>query len=73
MYFAFQRIAVTNMNQLKRLETMSRSKIFAHFGASIDGTTSIRAYGKGPEFEAQCDRLIDDNQKAWFLQNTVKV
>ena len=66
-----QRIGVININQLRRLESVRRSPIYAFFDESFMGLTSIRAYGKKEEFLNKSNTLIDDSQRAWFLYNVV--
>ncbi|ELT91662.1 hypothetical protein CAPTEDRAFT_90759 [Capitella teleta] len=67
LYIFILRLAVVNINQLRRLDSVKRSPIYAHFDESIVGLTSIRAYKKEEEFIKKCDKLIDDSQRAWFL------
>ena len=55
------------MFELRRIDNMRKSPIFAHFDESIVGSSSIRAYGKQEDFIAKCDRLIDEGQQPFCL------
>ncbi|GMR41251.1 hypothetical protein PMAYCL1PPCAC_11446, partial [Pristionchus mayeri] len=56
--------------QLKRLESVNRSPVYSHFGETIQGVASIRAYGKMPQFcldlEERVDRLMKCNTSTSF-------
>ena len=50
--------------QLKRLESVSKSPIFSHFGETLNGAATIRAFNLERDFIDQSEKLVDDNQKA---------
>ncbi|GMT22976.1 hypothetical protein PFISCL1PPCAC_14272, partial [Pristionchus fissidentatus] len=50
IYFLFLRFYVPTSRQLKRLESVARSPVYSHFGETIQGAASIRAYGKVSNF-----------------------
>lgn len=44
MYYFLQKFYVTTARQVKRLEAITRSPIYSHFGETINGAASLRAY-----------------------------
>ncbi|KAK2169807.1 hypothetical protein NP493_1174g00004 [Ridgeia piscesae] len=62
-----QRFYVCSARQLRRIDSIRRSPIYAHFGETVTGTSSIRAYGQQRRFIDHSDFLVDENQKAYFF------
>ena len=51
---------------MKRLESVSRSPIYSHFGETVNGASTIRAYNLAEKFIRQSEIIVDENQKANF-------
>ena len=45
---------------------MSRSPIYSHFGETIQGATTIRAYHKQQDFILESERIVDENQICYY-------
>ncbi|KAL5603731.1 hypothetical protein FOVSG1_006481 [Fusarium oxysporum f. sp. vasinfectum] len=52
--------------ELKRLDGLSRSPVFAHFQESLGGLTTIRAYSQQERFSLESESRLDANMKAYF-------
>ncbi|XP_065072690.1 multidrug resistance-associated protein 1 isoform X3 [Ochlerotatus camptorhynchus] len=66
LYYAVQRFYVATSRQLKRLESVSRSPIYSHFGESIQGAQTIRAYDVQDRFIIESESRVDFNQVCYF-------
>lgn len=45
---------------------MTRSPIYSHFGETLSGAPTIRAYGEQDRFIAESESRVDYNQMAYF-------
>jgi len=61
-----QRVYVACARQIKRLDSVSKSPIYAFFSETLSGTSSIRAYGQQHRFISHSDMLLDNSQRVWF-------
>lgn len=68
IFFFMQRLYMRNSRELKRLDGLTKSPVVSHFGESITGLSTIRAYQKQSQFMQDCFRLIDRNNQAIYLQ-----
>nr|CAB3219629.1 multidrug resistance-associated protein 1-like [Phallusia mammillata] len=66
LYWFVQRFYVRTSRQLKRLESISRSPIYSHFSETMNGTSTIRAYGLKKNFVKQNEAKVDTNQMAYY-------
>ena len=62
LFFFIQKIYVNSSRQLKRLESISRSPIISHFGETLNGVSTIRAFRQQNKFSQHAKTLVDRNQ-----------
>nr|XP_012645243.2 canalicular multispecific organic anion transporter 2 isoform X2 [Microcebus murinus] len=66
LYIYVQRFYVATSRQLKRLESVSRSPVYSHFSETMTGTSVIRAYNRGQDFQVISDTKVDINQRSCY-------
>nr|XP_029719887.1 multidrug resistance-associated protein 1-like [Aedes albopictus] len=66
IYYFVQKIYIETSRQLKRLESVTRSPIYSHFGESISGQSTIRAYNEQARFTLDSEDKVDYNQKVSY-------
>lgn len=72
VYFFVQRFYVATSRQLRRLDSVSRSPIYSHFGETVSGLSVIRAYSHQERFLKHNEITIDENLKSvypWIVSN----
>jgi ABC-type multidrug transport system fused ATPase/permease subunit len=57
---------VATSRQLKRLDSVSRSPIYAHFSETLSGVSTIRAYRCQERFIRAQEERVDFNQRAYY-------
>ncbi|CAG0900694.1 unnamed protein product, partial [Darwinula stevensoni] len=70
-YYLAQDMYVSASRQLKRLESVWRSTIYSHFGETVNGISSVRAYRREEEFIRESEeRLVESpTRSTWWLHN----
>ncbi|XP_062374958.1 canalicular multispecific organic anion transporter 1 [Sardina pilchardus] len=72
VYYFVQRFYVAASRQLRRLDSVSRSPIYSHFGETVAGLSVIRAYGHQDRFLKHNEMTMDENLKSvypWIVSN----
>lgn len=65
-YYWIQRYYLRTSRELKRLDSVSRSPIYAHFQESLGGISTIRAYRQQQRFTLENEWRVDANLRAYF-------
>ncbi|ODM97614.1 Multidrug resistance-associated protein 1, partial [Orchesella cincta] len=66
LYFIVQRLYVATSRQLNRLESVTRSPIYSHFGETLSGATTIRAFGQQERFVMEMEQKVDHNLRSYY-------
>ncbi|RQM10790.1 hypothetical protein B5M09_012587 [Aphanomyces astaci] len=67
LYYASQRYFIKTSRELQRLDSISRSPVYALLTETLEGLPTIRAFGVEPQFAARNEDMLDRNQRAYFL------
>lgn len=66
VYAYIQRYYLRTSRELKRLDSVSKSPIYAHFQESLGGLTTIRAYRHQIRFALENEWRVDANLRTYF-------
>ena len=62
----YQKYYLRTSRELKRLDSVSRSPIYAHFQESLGGVATIRAYRQETRFTLDNEWRVDENLRAYY-------
>ncbi|KAF7591255.1 hypothetical protein BBP40_001816 [Aspergillus hancockii] len=66
VYLSYQKYYLRTSRELKRLDSVTRSPIYAHFQESLGGISTIRAYKQQDRFTLENEWRMDENLRAYF-------
>ncbi|KAJ3043701.1 hypothetical protein HDV00_004474 [Rhizophlyctis rosea] len=66
-YYFVQKIYRSVSRELKRVDSLTRSPLYAHVGETLTGLPTIRAYRDQERFVAVNDSMIDTNNSPYYL------
>lgn len=65
-FLYLRRAFLQTSREVKRLDALCRSPVFSHISESLDGLTTIRAFGKLLQFKSQHKALVDAHTRPDF-------
>lgn len=65
VYYKVQKYYRASSRELKRLDSVSKSPVYAHFSETLGGITTIRAYGVQGRFITSNQAKLDYNHRAF--------
>ncbi|KAI5296425.1 hypothetical protein KEM56_005448, partial [Ascosphaera pollenicola] len=66
VYLSYQKYYLRTSRELKRLDSITRSPIYAHFQESLGGLPTIRAFRQQKRFILENELRMDANQRAFY-------
>jgi ABC-type multidrug transport system fused ATPase/permease subunit len=66
VYLRYQKYYLRTSRELKRLDSVTRSPIYAHFQESLGGISTIRGYRQENRFALENEWRMDANLRAYF-------
>lgn len=66
IYFLTQRMYIKSIRQLKRIDSVRKSPIYACFDEVLAGVSIIRAFKVTPKFIYKNDTLVNNSMTAWY-------
>ncbi|KAF9149045.1 hypothetical protein BG015_009183 [Linnemannia schmuckeri] len=66
LFVAMANLYLRSSRELKRVESITKSPIFSHFGESLSGVATIRAYGAEKRFQHENLELLDEHNRPFF-------
>lgn len=66
LYWIIGSLYLTMSREVKRIDSISKSPIYQHFGETLSGVSTIRAYGVGDRFIEDNLAKVDNNNRPFF-------
>lgn len=65
-YYFAQAFYRASARELKRIDSISKSPLYAHFSETLSGLSTIRAYGAADRFITENERKLDYNGRVYY-------
>ena len=73
LFYLVQKAYVRTSRQLKRLVAVTISPLYSHVGETLNGMSTIRAFGLQQKFTQELEGLVDENTSCAFPSMIAKV
>ncbi|CAG9767557.1 unnamed protein product [Ceutorhynchus assimilis] len=67
MFYFYKNVFLRTSRNIKRMEATTRSPVFSHINASLQGLTTIRAYGAQEILKKEFDNFQDIHSSAFYM------
>ncbi|XP_001604413.2 multidrug resistance-associated protein 4 isoform X1 [Nasonia vitripennis] len=67
VFFFIRRVYLKTSKNVKRLEGMTRSPVFTHLNATLNGLSTIRAYNAETILKKEFDKFQDVHTSSWYM------
>ncbi|XP_051158018.1 ATP-binding cassette subfamily C member 4-like [Leptopilina boulardi] len=67
VFYWIRKVYLKTSKNVKRLEGMTRSPVFTHLNATLNGLTTIRAFGAQEILKHEFDKFQDLHTSSWFM------
>ncbi|KAF9927726.1 hypothetical protein BGZ65_006637, partial [Modicella reniformis] len=65
-FVGLRTLYIQSSRQVKRIDSQTRSPIYSHLSETLDGLTSVRAFGVSDQFVSEHIKTQEDNGRAFF-------
>jgi ATP-binding cassette subfamily C (CFTR/MRP) protein 1 len=72
LYYYAQLFYRATSRELKRIDSITRSPLFAHFNETLNGLATIRAYGVQKRFTSENERFMDTTNQPYYLSTIIQ-
>ncbi|OJJ47369.1 hypothetical protein ASPZODRAFT_64884 [Penicilliopsis zonata CBS 506.65] len=66
-FVVIQRVYLRTSRQVRLLDIEAKAPLYAHFVETIDGITSMRAFGWRGSFQVECTKRINQSQRPFYM------
>ncbi|KAJ5765749.1 hypothetical protein N7520_005308 [Penicillium odoratum] len=66
-FIIIQLVYLRTSRQVRLLDIEAKAPLYAHFAETIDGITSMRAFGWQENFQVECNKRVNNSQKPFYM------